>query len=284
MRAGSLSLYHHGTRPKKIIRGLNKVLAKDTITDTDQATISIPTAGKQAIAQVGVHYHQTHIAAMMAQAITQNGSVAPGSTQNTTHIILNDLEYVCKLANSSNSAVQVEIYDCIARRDLYKDAAGQNVTTAEAVALGLQDQSNGTTAVTTPGTTPFDSDLFCKMWKVKKVTHMMLSVGEVHCHRVHWSPNRVMDNEIVRQQNVYGFRGLTTAVLVRVSGMPMENDVSSSVTLAPVKLLYAGHWSYRFTWVANNQAYTLATNNYSANPNANIMDQIQGTAQAFQLV
>ena len=96
------------------------------------------------------------------------------------------------LQNQSNSNIKVQIYDIIARRDQTVSSTCFDPTNA--FTLGLADEDTYTP--TNVGTLPFASRIFTQYFKVCKVTHLSMSEGQTHVHRIRFSPNRILNQEL----------------------------------------------------------------------------------------
>ena len=53
----------------------------------------------------------------------------------------------------------------------------------------------GAILMTQVGVLPFSCRLFTQYHKVCKVTHLIMSEGQTHVHRIRFSPNKVLNKE-----------------------------------------------------------------------------------------
>ena len=103
---------------------------------------------------------------------------------------------------------------------------------------------------------------------VKKVTHITLDQGKNHVHRVRYTPNRVMSQE-VQMQGEYSMAKFTCYTIV-AHGLP-SNDITSkaavSTLMGAVKLDIITKCQYPYTYVAGTMTPITYTNHLAALPN-----------------
>lgn len=130
--------------------------------------------------------------------------------------------------NQEKGNVRMTLYDLVCKRDVtVADQATKNPLSAWTT--GVIDENN--TSVTTPartnlGTVPTDSAFFNQIWKVKKVTKVILPQGGSHTHKVYISGGRWLNEELTsRYQYLRGVTHLTVAV---VHGMPLNDQTTKT--------------------------------------------------------
>ena len=122
----------------------------------------------------------------------------------TNRMFLQSVSCELYLQNQSNSNIKVQIYDIIARRDQTVSSTCFDPTNA--FTLGLADE--GTYTPSNVGVLPFSSRIFTQYFKVCKVTHLLMSEGQTHVHRIRFSPNRILNQEL-ETLSVGNIEGLT---------------------------------------------------------------------------
>jgi len=150
-----------------------------------------------------------------------------------------------RMTNQMNANVQVVIYDIVNRRDM----DSSQPTPLSAWDTGIS-QSGGS-SVTTKGynnlnCTPFESPLFCQLYKVRKVTKLTLSAGQGHVHKVNLQQNVVMA-KYLKDQYVY-YKGLSAATIITVNGMPVcsdANDLNIAVSKSDLACVSSRYLEYR---------------------------------------
>lgn len=176
------------------------------------------------------------------------------------------------ITNQDLGNVKVIIYDIIARRDA--PTGGSVGDPASAWADSYGDQGATDSNYTIVGTTPFSSLLFTTYFKVLKATHVLMSQGQSHVHRIKFSPNKVLNAEMT-QYTTGSFKGLTCFQMIVAYGMPY-NDVTTKtqVSTGSVALDVVVRKQYRYTFIDD-----VTTNYYVVNSlpgaftvNENIMD------------
>lgn len=249
--AGSMSSFYYGKRrvPKgfrSIIKGLSKNYKVYNSTSRVASAV-----GAQAVDTLTSLYNVTEVNAQLT-AITAN---------KTQKILLQSVTAVLEITNQTLSNVRVMLYDIIARRDL-SAANVANPDVAWRNSYADEGGANANWAVV--GTTPFSSDLFTQYFKVLKVTHLSLGQGQLHSHRIHFQPNRVIDGEYMQYQS-YGMKGLSCFTMVVAYGQP-ENDSTtvSQISTGSVSLDTILRRQYKYTFTTDSTTTYSVTNNLPA--------------------
>lgn len=165
----------------------------------------------------------------------------------TTKFVVNYLKYDTALRNMGNQDVSITLYDCVLRSGAYPKLRG---TSPNDVLVPLDDWHDGmyytynpnrqTTVeggtYQQPGVTPFMSPVFCKLYKITKVSKRVLPPGEVHHHHVLLRP-RNMFNAIVDTSAQKYIPGLTGFTMVVVTGSIVHQDTNkNNISTAPTGL------------------------------------------------
>nr|WAE42574.1 MAG: capsid protein [Cressdnaviricota sp.] len=289
-RGGSESRFTHGKRAKGLPARVASKLTALVFTQNIQNRQGMGgTPGRQLVADFMPLFPNTDLVTMMNQALLAQAqsSAAAGTSQTPTgfrtdRILLKKVNAELSLANSTNMTCRVELYDVIARRDIYPFTSLSSTqivpTPTLAFAYGLQNelQTSSNTANQNVGTTPFDSQLFCKFWKIQKITHVILAPGQVHMHKVSYSPNYVLDNQLLSQTNMAAIGKLACYTMAVAVGQPIL-DATGLVTTGQVELLTIARQDYEFSYIPNNlktmvNVNALATTNNSTTMGLNDID------------
>lgn len=131
----------------------------------------------------------------------------------TMKYVCNGLHYDQMIRNVSLQDVEIVLYDCVLRSGVVPSFSTA-ATKASQVPDPLHDMEAGLTMQNhpsssanilpvpgnffrnAPGTTPFQSQVFCKLYKVRKVTKVTLSAGEVHHHHINVKPGKMFDGSV----------------------------------------------------------------------------------------
>ena len=88
--------------------------------------------------------------------------------------------------------MKVQIYDIIARRD--QTTASTDFDPTNAFTNGLGDEGAYTSSHV--GKLPFASKIFTQYFKICKVTHLIMSEGQTHVHRINFKPMKILNKEV----------------------------------------------------------------------------------------
>lgn len=140
-------------------------------------------------------------------------------TANTRKIMIKSMVTRYTMKNVTNIPIRIILYDCVSRRDgtLFTGptAAWNQGITNEFVAIpGGANQNTLTSRF--PGSTPFQSQQFCQLYKVRRVTKFELHPGSVHVHIVSTKPGGLMSAEYINNETFY--KGLSTSVMAVITG------------------------------------------------------------------
>lgn len=264
---GSMSKFFYGRR--KVPRGFRtKGLAKNYFV-SNYATRLQATVGKQEVANALVMCN-------LSDLTTIKGRV---SATDTSKYMLDTCSAEVMISNRELTNVRVYVYDVIARRDL------NNVpTAAQGWTSGYADEGGADSNYQVVGTLPFSDDIFTQFFKVLKITHITLAQGQVHTHRVRFSPRKLIDGECLKYVN-NGIKGLTCFTMVVVHGYP-ENDTTTktqvSTGTATVDIISRKQYKYMYM-VDSDTSYYQSNNLPSAfTVNESIVDMGSGAVTTDQ--
>lgn len=224
---------------------------------------------------------------MVAQAVANQFQTAGPLGVKTQKTVLQELHGELQINNCTTGVQRVTLYDVYARRDAYQTSA-TNMTPNIAWGQGMADEITGgsITRNQVVGSTPFDSELFCKLYKVFKVTHIDLAPGQTHYHRISAKPNYVMDNELLQGTNIQSIKWLAHyTMLVSVGGLVVDTT-GTLCTTGQIELLIVQKFDYRFTYVPDSITTLTVSNNLNTTPSAanNEINDITGTISTLAQV
>lgn len=187
---------------------------------------------------------------------TGAGTAAPEGFTATQKFVCNYLMYDQAIRNCEVQDVTLTIYDCVLRAGVSPNyhnygQAAVNINPINDWHVGLQNEYNPaapyaylTGTYDSPATTPFMSTQFCKLYKIKKTTKVVLAAGAVHHHRVTVKPRNMFDmasgNNIVgsvanTQDRGFLLPGISGFTLITVLGSIADsaantNNISTTKT------------------------------------------------------
>nr|WAE42155.1 MAG: capsid protein [Cressdnaviricota sp.] len=184
-------------------------------------------------------------------------------------VILKSYNYTVRITNQCNAPMFIDLYDIIARRDMNTQSSGS--------ATANCNPSFTWSATEQPyyyGSTPFESQEFCSLWKVLRVTRLNLSLGETAEHVVKGTPQRVWNHAIESGIDDTGtlpnqialsqcLRKLSTYTMAVVSGCPTDannatigsaNGVIDFITVTKYTYENVGTTAYDATYRSTNIA------------------------------
>jgi hypothetical protein len=224
------------------------------------------TVGQQAITSVAQTFNYQDLQGLFQTTVNKScRTILESCTENTI------------FRNQDKNDVYLDLYDIVARRDItstgntdfYPDGAWANGV-ADAGASNMQLQV---------GTTPFSSPRFTQLYKVVKVTHVILPAGGTHEHRVHYEPNRMLNLETL-QDGQWALKGLTHYTMAVWYAAPLNDSVNTGqVSIGAANLDYVQTKQYKWTYIQDavtNNTFTqsLPTAFTTA---ANVMQDESGT-------
>lgn len=176
-----------------------------------------------------------------------------------------DCHTVTYLSNSSNSIMDLTLYDVVLRHAITTNDRDQPVRLWDAAssAEGQTTQIN-----TILGNTPFSSPTFCQYFKIYKVTHVKLAEGQMHTHvtRNTTKLQKNIQNLVTWGADLEATSGmlpyLTTYTMAVIHGSPctsVTNPLIESSTTS-VKLTSVSKYNYTFKQLPTPNTYNLATN------------------------
>lgn len=281
-RAGSDSFFFLSHKPSRIGKFTGK-MSKISRTVNSNAIVT-STAGRQTITDIGSCFGYTDTQNMMNQAIVQQYGSSTPTGYKTERILYKSALCEYTYTNSTNAVARLLLFDIIPRTDIYNTAGDAN-SPKNSWDDGINDEIAGGGANNSQfvGSMPFASEKFCHFFNIKKITTVNLAPGQMHVHRVKYSPNKILTNELLSQGNVVYFKGLSLNHMMVQYGQPVL-DNSGGVTTEATKILCVSKWSYEFTFLPNNMTTTVITNTLGLTAGANLEDIATGASAAFAAV
>lgn len=167
--------------------------------------------------------------------------------------------------NMTDANIRVTLFDIITRRDS-SDLPETNFTGAISA-----EQDPGSEGSYSYPFSPFTVDLFTQFYKVLKMTHIVLATGQTHVHRIHYSPNKVLNGTAVINgpAGVNNLKGITCFTMMQVVGVPAISANTSTLSSTSIpKISVCWKKTYRYGFLSNNVTrLDLTTNLEEINPN-----------------
>ena len=235
---GSFSKFFYGRRklplPKNIVKNLG---IKYFV--TNNASRFTGGIGQQQFSQPVVMFSPTALTTM--QSILPGGSGAGGASQK---FMVMKCSSELSISNCTLGNTRLILYDIVARRDLQSGV----LSPLAAITSGFLDVFDGASSdYTTLGYTPFQNPRFTEFFKIVKMTHVILSQGQVHIHRISYHPNKIISGELDARISG-GIRGLTCYTMIQQWGDP-DNDgtVKTTVSTSSTAIDVVAKYQYQFT-------------------------------------
>lgn len=174
------------------------------------------------------------------------------------------------ISNFTNAPVEVDIYDIVLKRDVYRS---YDFTTSADTYLpapnpqsywnqGLNSQAGVLTTATGSsiiGTSPTDSQLFKDWFKIVKRTTIMLPQAGAHRHIVSIKTNRLVDTMLLgNPESVSALKEYTKFMMVNVKGLPVWHTTpTAETTIGSTQVGIVAVQRIKYTWVADYSFNTL---------------------------
>lgn len=252
-------------RKSKFMKGLKKILAPQILQSVVQTRVT-SNLSRQGIQLLTTYSGQSGASPYLlgasdmadmqlvlgsTEALPAQQGSANNTTPTTRRMMIQNARAKYTMKNMTNSPIEVTLYDVSARRDGINSTfspvvAWENGLVDQTVAVGGTNANNQVELL--PGAKPFQSQLFCQLWKVKRVTNFVLHPGSEHIHTISISPGGVFNNEFTRNYALY--KGLSTACMAVIKGGIIQDTVSGgpfNVSFAAATLDVVCESSYRFT-------------------------------------
>lgn len=266
------------------MKGLKKILAPQNLTTVTSGGV-VAVAGIQTATMLNAFQGSSgtpnpyiltsdDVGNMMAVlAATEPSPAVQNSANNATgqtrRLQIEKITSRYALKNNTNVPISVWLYDVTFRRD---SSVGTGAPRGDVVwNTGLTDEGTvipgqtipPTNQASLPGSTPFQSQDFCQVFKVKKVTKFTLAAGTTHMHTINIRPGNPINFEYAKRYAA--FKGLTTGCMIVIQGTPSHSAATGAQTLSQASIDYVTETRYMFTALERARtAYTAYS--YIASP------------------
>lgn len=248
-------------RKNKYMRGFKRILAPQILNSVCGGSIST-VANRQTPAQLLAYtgsggFNSTYLMSLvdngdMAQVLSalDPATTVSGSnlTGNTRRYMIDSIRAKYQLKNQTTIPITVTLYDCVARRDNTSDSFSPTFAWTQGIAdEAVNVGSNQVNAQGSqfPGAKPFQSQLFCQRWKVKRGTTFILHPGATHCHYITIKPSGLCNFEYTGK-NAY-IKGLTTCLMAVLKGGVAASSLNAAdVGESIAEVQYVTETQYKF--------------------------------------
>lgn len=248
-------------RKSKFMRGFKRILAPQILNSVCGGSIST-VANRQTAYQLNAYTGSGAIGSTYLMSLTDNGDMAqvlnsldPATTISGSNLTTNTRRYFVEsirakyqLKNQTTIPITVTLYDCVARRDNTSDTFSPTFTWTQGIAdeaVNVGSNQVNAQASQFPGAKPFQSQLFCQRWKVKRGTTFILHPGATHCHYVTIKPSGLCNFEYTGK-NAY-IKGLTTSVMAVLKGGVAASSLNAAdVGESIAEINYVTETQYKF--------------------------------------
>jgi hypothetical protein len=103
----------------------------------------------------------------------------------------------------------------------------------------------------------------------------VLGAGQMHRHRISYSPNKVLDGEVV-QDVTYGFKGLTCFTFAVFRGAPANDLARANFSTSRVNLAWMSAKQYKYTFVSDVTTNWYVSNTLPVLANVEIVQEDSG--------
>lgn len=197
--------------------------------------------------------HRSELEQYFTQAINKDGLVDTQQNTRTMKIYIKDFYMHIDVVNATNTTMYLELLDIRPRHNIVS-AYKPDVY----VANGLNDASSSGDPSGLMMTDMYLSHPFVTHFNVYKTTKIILDPGEWHTHRVHFSPNMLLDRSVVQAlandptnaPPPYYFERLSYFCMARWHGAPViatDSEGGDFCTYSKTKLGVCWHSRAEYT-------------------------------------
>lgn len=176
----------------------------------------------------------------------------------TRRFLLERIEQKVTYTNASSASCILDLYQVVCKQD--NDLVSALTAWQDGVIMETSLPA-GTPPWAVLGIKPWHSQRFKEFFAISKSYSINLSPGASHQHTVLLSPNVIMKEQRIRENNCY--KGLTNFVLAVVKGVPVcdDNDVPRLVSTAPIKIDIVTENNTKYRWISDLDTDLYITNN-----------------------
>lgn len=282
-RVGSESHFSIKLRPVGLLNRVSRKLVDNTFMFNTDSVFTCA-AGAQGVKQLTTAFGPADIRSCMSGAFANAGHTIDSAE---FELFMKNSHYEIMIQNSSNAVARLQLWDFMAKRDMYQGPDGGSPSVDAVFDKGLQFQTTGvpTGQSAIVGARPTDSTMLNQYWKAKRVTYIELAPGQVHYHRVDYRINRRINNVIASLNNsaVVALKGWTIQTMLLFYGEPVGDNVGGCTTEA-VRFNVVGAGSIHYTYNDNATSYTTKSNNILGTTTGNLENLVTGATAAYAAV
>jgi len=210
--------------------------------------------GKQNAFMSQTLYGQDMLNSMMNQVADAVYIPVVVPSYNAWKLYMSHLKATQTYRNNSNNECTMTLYDITPRHDI--PAVGDSPNPLNAWSVGNLDAGAATFDYQCPGATPFTSPAFTTLYRVIKVTKVVIPAGGSHEHSVWLGPKRTW-NQVESAAGILGFKGLTMYTMAVFRGAPVAIVDTSNSTIGEIRLdtllTYESHFKVLYCNTALNK-------------------------------
>lgn len=194
----------------------------------------------------------------------------------TRRFLLERIEQKVTYTNASSASCVLDLYQVAVKQD--NDLVSALTAWQDGVIMETSLPA-GTPPWAVLGIKPWHSQRFKEFFKIVYSKSVNLAAGASHQHTTVLSPNMIMKEQRVRENNCY--KGLTQFVLAVVKGVPVcdDADVPRLVSTAPIQVDIVTENNTKYRWISDTDTDLYITNNLTTLLQPENMNVFQGQAQ-----
>lgn len=190
--------------------------------------------------------------------------------------LLERLENKITYTNASSASCVLDLYQVVCKAD--NDLTSALAAWQDGVIMETTLPA-GTPPWAVLGIKPWHSQRFKEFFKIVHTKTINLAAGASHQHTTILSPNVILKEQRIRENNCYA--GLTQFVLAVVKGVPVcdDADVPRLVSTAPIQVDIVTENNTKYRWISDTDTDLYITNNLTTLLQPENMNVFQGQAQ-----
>lgn len=202
--------------------------------------------------------------------------VAQPAGNFTRRFLLERLEQKITYTNASSASATLDLYQVAVKQD--NDLVSALTAWQDGVTMETTLPA-GTPPWAVLGIKPWHSQRFKEFFKIVSHRAVNLAAGASHQHTVVLTPNVIMKEQRIRENNMY--KGLTQFVLAVVKGVPVcdDADVPRLVSTAPIQIDIVTENNTKYRWISDVDTDLYITNGLTTLLQPENMNVFQGQAQ-----
>lgn len=283
-RAGSITdyiRYQKSNIPRTMFKTVKAL--QPMIYNLNGQAIWTSTAGRQEFKDL-IFFDIPSLSGMYSDSMAAATTTAIAGTV-TSDIYVMSVKANFTFTNLSNGILEFDLYDWVARRDVYHEHEDIAALPSDCFRLGIKDQITGTgnnTDYQKIGITPFASKLFTMNYKVLRSRHIVLAPGQQHTHLVTVKPYFRVNEELISNASLTAIKKLTSGTSMLFRG-GVVRDNSTGVTYAPAEVGVIASYQYKHKFIPVNWRYQTVSTNIATAVGAtnNLENLVTGAAATY---